>query len=245
MTTTRNEMEEDDGIVGGDTTSLPACNADSGSITAPLARHSPRGYPVNVVERDTDDYEEEEEEEDDEEDEEDLEEEAEEEEEEEEAEEKEEKEVEDDGIVGRGGASEEANDRRSSPVVGVYWYPVLGKWKAQWNALGKQIYLGSYATKEAAKQAFDSYTKDGTNPVKRRDRTSQFKGVGWNKTKGKWRAECKGTHLGHHATEEAAAQACANYVKHAVVPEMHREVREGTSSQFRAGAYTHPLFGSA
>jgi hypothetical protein len=43
--------------------------------------------------------------------------------------------------------------------------------------------------------------------VKRLVRTSQFKGVCWNKSSGKWYATRKGKSLGYHASEEAAAGA--------------------------------------
>jgi len=43
--------------------------------------------------------------------------------------------------------------------------------------------------------------------------SSQFKGVSWNKSLGKWEATCKKNYLGHHATEEDAARACDNYAK--------------------------------
>jgi len=38
-------------------------------------------------------------------------------------------------------------------------------------------------------------------------KTSQFKGVYWDKKKNKWRAECKGNSLRSHVTEDEAAQA--------------------------------------
>jgi hypothetical protein len=63
-------------------------------------------------------------------------------------------------------------------------------------------------TEEAAAQAIDNYVRDGVLPEI--DRTSsQFKGVTWNKARGKWRADCKSKFLGYHATEEDAAQAGA------------------------------------
>ena len=80
-------------------------------------------------------------------------------------------------------------------------------------------------------RAYDNYVKDGIDPVQRREgTTSQCKGVSWDKSRLKWAAQCKGKHLGHHATEEAAAQAYDDYVKDGVDPVQRRE---GTSSQFK------------
>jgi hypothetical protein len=44
------------------------------------------------------------------------------------------------------------------------------------------------------------YVKDGVVPVKRLFRTSQIKGVSWDKHLGKWTAKCNWTSLGYHAT---------------------------------------------
>ena len=68
--------------------------------------------------------------------------------------------------------------------------------------------------------------KDGINRVKQREATStpQFTGVYWDKAKSEWRARCKRTALGRHATEEAAARAYSKYLK--------------------VGAYTRPLSSS-
>jgi hypothetical protein len=51
----------------------------------------------------------------------------------------------------------------------------------------------------------------------------------------------KGKGLGYHVTEEAAAQAYVNYVEDGVD---HVQRREGSSSQFKAEAYTRPLLSS-
>ena len=101
----------------------------------------------------------------------------------------------------------------------------------KWTAKGTGKYLGSHATEAAAVQAYDNYVKDGVDPVTHRGPTSsQFKGVTWKKSEGKWRAQCMGKCLGHHATEEAAARAYNNYVEDGIAPVKHRE---GTFSQFK------------
>ena len=133
------------------------------------------------------------------------------------------------GGSGRGGsggtAGGEVDERRSSQVVGVSWDSSKSKWRAQVTVDGKQVSLGYHATEEAAAQAIDNYVKDGVAPVKRRDRTSQFKGVSREQSSGKWLAKCKDTWLGYHATEEAAALAYTNYVEDGVDPVKHPGVR--------------------
>ena len=66
------------------------------------------------------------------------------------------------------------------------------------------------------------------DPVTRAS-TSQFKGVSWEKRRGKWMAKFKRNHLGCHATEEAAARAYNNYVKDGVVPVLRRDPTTTTS----------------
>jgi len=76
----------------------------------------------------------------------------------------------------------------SSQLMGVSWDKSKGKWKAHW----KRHHLGYHATEEAAAQAYDNYVKDGVDPVQRQvAQSSQFKGVSWNKRRGKWAATRK------------------------------------------------------
>jgi len=146
------------------------------------------------------------------------------------AEGEEEDEVEDVGNVGGRTASRRGAWLRdgTSQFKGVIWVTSRRKWKATC----KKKHLGYHATEEAAARAYDSYVKDGVVSATRREGTSsQFKGVSWVNSLGKRRASCKGKHLGHHATEEAAAKALDNYVRDGIVPVWHRD---GTStSQFK------------
>jgi hypothetical protein len=105
----------------------------------------------------------------------------------------------------------------------------LNKGCGKWQAVCKKKHLGYHATEEAAARAYnieaarigraglnviapaddtDDYAEDGVAPVKRREgSSSQFKGVSWNKRRGKWAANCNQKHLGYHTTEAAAARA--------------------------------------
>ena len=103
---------------------------------------------------------------------------------------------------------------KSEPSVSP-WNKGQGKWEARCR--GK--FLGYHAMEEAAARAYDNYVTDGIDPVKRREGTSsQFKGVCWNMSLGKWKVSCMGKYLGCHVTEEAAVQAYNYYVKDGVVP---------------------------
>ena len=92
---------------------------------------------------------------------------------------------------------------RTSQFMGVCWIIRDGTWQARCNGEN----LGYHATEEAAAQAYNNYVENGVIPLKHRSGTSQFKGVGWDKYSGKWKARCKGKTVGYHATEEAAARA--------------------------------------
>jgi hypothetical protein len=114
----------------------------------------------------------------------------------------------------------------SSQFVGVSWNTSRNKWRAQC----KGRHLGFHTTEEAAAQAYIKYLEDGIVPAKRRESsTSQFKGVSWDKSMLKWRAECRGARLGCHATEEEAARALNKFIKDGIDPVDHREAH---TSQF-------------
>jgi hypothetical protein len=120
------------------------------------------------------------------------------------------------------GVVPEKRRERTSPseIKGVCWHKRAGKWAA--NCEGK--HLEYHTMEEAAAHAYNDYVEDGVDPVKRREgKSSQFKGVFWDKGNGKWTAKCRGKHLGYHATEEAAAQAYDDYDKDGVDPVKRRE----------------------
>ena len=181
------------------------------SVPAPRrARLPPKSYADYVVERDTDDdYQE-----------------GEEEEEEEVGEEEEAA----DNIIGsistgeartienyvKGGVNSLKHQVHTSQFKGVHKDTRTGNWRAVCN----RKRLGTHATEQAAAQTYGEYVGDGGAHVQR-PTTSQFKGALWDKSTGTWRAKCKRTHLGSHATEEAAARAYTKYVEDGIVPEKH------------------------
>jgi hypothetical protein len=119
----------------------------------------------------------------------------------------------------------------SSQFTGVSWSKNSGKWQASC----KGVYFGNHATEEAAARAYDNYVTNGVDPVRHRGgttSTSHFKGVCRDECRMKWQSACKGKYLGHHPTEEAAAQAVDNYAKNGVILVRHRE---DPTSQFKVG----------
>jgi len=92
----------------------------------------------------------------------------------------------------------------TSQCTGVSWH----KRQNKWAAASKGTHLGAHTTEAEAARACSKFLKDGIDPVKHREaRTSQFKGVSWNKQTSRWRATCTGKYLGSHATEEEAMHA--------------------------------------
>jgi hypothetical protein len=92
----------------------------------------------------------------------------------------------------------------SLQFTGVSW----DKSKSTWKAKCKGMDLGRHAAEEDAAHAYSKYLNHGIDPVKHREHcTSHFTGVHWNQPNSKWKAQCKGTYLGYHTTENAAARA--------------------------------------
>jgi len=104
----------------------------------------------------------------------------------------------------------------SSQYVGVHWNKKSSKWKAQIEHEGVSLHLGLYNTEIEAFNAYHlalSKIKDGSfnhNDYKRKW-TSEYKGVYFDKSRNKWRAQIringKQKHLGYHHTELGAHHA--------------------------------------
>ena len=116
----------------------------------------------------------------------------------------------------------------SSRFKGVTWDKSSRKSRRQ----NKGKHMGAHTTVEAAVRAYIKYLEDGSVP-RRTERggwgASQFKGVHWDNNSQKWRADCKGTRLGYHATEEDAVRAISKYLEDGIDPVKHRDA---TTSQF-------------
>lgn len=118
----------------------------------------------------------------------------------------------------------------TSQFTGVCWSPLKNKWQAYLSRKGKNINLGFWNTEEEAAMRRDIaamvYYGDGANfnfPErkneyvgreivwqKRKEKSSQFLGVGWHKSSSSWRAwvkiDGKDVHLSHSKDEITAAE---------------------------------------
>jgi len=139
--------------------------------------------------------------------------------------------------AGERGAIKAAAAPTSSRFRGVYWHKQIGgtsKWTAQIRLSGKSKNLGSFDDEEEAAHAYDAEArkhfmeetlprqsqsggfnfpasergpiKDAAKPI-----SSAYRGVNWDKRKGKWKTQLalggKKKHLGHFEDEEDAARA--------------------------------------
>jgi hypothetical protein len=101
----------------------------------------------------------------------------------------------------------------------VSWAKSRSKWKDQITVDGKKRHLGSFdAEEEAAKAYRDAQAVVGQGrpipayaPRVLAGVTSQHRGVHWDKSRSKWKAQIqvggKQRHLGYFAAEEEAAKA--------------------------------------
>ena len=112
---------------------------------------------------------------------------------------------------------------KTSDYTGVCWSKVKGKWHSQIQINGKNKHLGLFhSEEEAAKYYQDALTcviEDRIEDikVKRHKYSSNFKGVYWDKVRGKWRSRIrinkKNKYLGSFHSEEEAAEAYQNALK--------------------------------
>ena len=144
------------------------------------------------------------------------------------------------------GRSEHKGEARGpSKYRGVCWDKQVGKYKARAMIEGKSKNLGHYESEECAAQAYDDFARahyapgtavnfpgegeeqavargPGSEHKGEARGPSKYRGVCWNKQKGKYEAngsfEGKQKNLGYYESEECAAQAYDNFVRSHYAP---------------------------
>ena len=110
----------------------------------------------------------------------------------------------------------------TSEHKGVSWNTKAKKWRASMRANGKTVYLGYYVDEDDAAQAVADFQQHGTVSPPCRGVTSEHKGVSWNKSAKKWRAQMrangKTVHLGSYVDEDDAARAVADFQQNGTGP---------------------------
>jgi hypothetical protein len=108
----------------------------------------------------------------------------------------------------------------SSKHIGVYWSEEKLKWVATVSHKGKSIYLGYYTKETEASNVYQKAIKeinDNTFIAPKREYSSKYKGVRWDKRTGKWMAQIthnkKQYNLGRFISEEIAHIAYQNKLK--------------------------------
>jgi hypothetical protein len=116
-----------------------------------------------------------------------------------------------------------------SQFRGVSWHHVSKKWVAQYKVNRRSVYLGLFEDEIDAAKAYDAatFSKGGTHlnfgkPIqalskyrqitgRHTNKTSKYKGVHWNSSRGEWRVSIavkhKKEYIGSFTSEEDAAKA--------------------------------------
>lgn len=89
----------------------------------------------------------------------------------------------------------------ASKYKGVQWNKDCGKWTARY----KGIYLGLFKTEIDAHHAYQKAESGIIKP--RKVKTSQYRGICFNKGQGYWFAYAKGKYVGRYKTEQEAYEA--------------------------------------
>lgn len=99
-----------------------------------------------------------------------------------------------------------------SKYIGVSWDKTVGKWRSAICQDGKSVYLGAYTIEEDASEAYQKALRkillgekitQYINPTK----TSKYKGVNWDKERGKWLVRFKSKNIGRFLDEDEAGLA--------------------------------------
>lgn len=109
----------------------------------------------------------------------------------------------------------------TSMFVGVYFCKSYKKWISKIQVNKKQVSLGYFDTENSAKEAYEDALKLLENGdisfVKFNKKSSQYKGVSFDKSRKKWLAQIKINYkkifLGRYETEEEAKNAYEKYLE--------------------------------
>lgn len=112
-----------------------------------------------------------------------------------------------------------STQRGTSMFVGVYFCKSYKKWISKIQVNGKQVSLGYFDTENSAKEVYEDALKllenGNTSFVKFNKKSSQYKGVSWDKNRNKWLVQLKINYkkifIGRYETESEANEA---YKKH-------------------------------
>jgi len=109
---------------------------------------------------------------------------------------------------------------RSSQYTGVYLDKKTKKWQAEINFKGIKVYLGLFELEIHAHYAYKKVLLEIEQGLdlnilypKWRHKTSQYKGVSWDKNRNKWVAKYKEKNLGRFNTEIEAFERIQNYIE--------------------------------
>lgn len=117
-----------------------------------------------------------------------------------------------------------AHSGSTSGILGVHWSNQRKKWVAAITVNGKVRSLGRWESKDLAHQAYlrakaalhpfsptDNPGGKVYEPIPSRAYTSEFRGIGWDNQRGKWRVQItkagRNAFIGRYTTEEAAHSA--------------------------------------
>lgn len=93
-----------------------------------------------------------------------------------------------------------------SEYTGVSWDKTVSKWRSAIHQDGKSVYLGCYASEKGAYLAYCNALEKINNGEKipqyiNPSKTSKYKGVNWDKSRGKWLVRFKSKNIGRFDNE--------------------------------------------
>jgi len=113
-----------------------------------------------------------------------------------------------------------SKDRKGiSEFVGVSWSKKRNKWRAYIDFEYRQIHLGYFDLELDAKNAYNKALDEWSQGLDlnvlytKNIKTSQYKGVSWDKSRNKWMARYSGKFIGRYDSEIEAHEAVESYLK--------------------------------